>query len=65
MKKVSGSKMNVMMGLVAVLIASVGYLIFQQGKEGLENMDVDMDQLTKSVAAAATAAAKKKEEEKK
>jgi hypothetical protein len=41
MKKSSGSKTNVIMGLLAVLVASIGYLIFQQDKEGFEAGDIN------------------------
>ncbi len=60
MKKYGSQKMNIILALLAVLVISVGYLVMQSGKEGLEP---DMASAISMVTDAAVNEKKREEEE--
>ena len=60
MKKYGSQKMNIILALLAVLVISVGYLVMQSGKEGLET---DMASTMAMVTDAAVTQKSQEEEE--
>jgi hypothetical protein len=61
MKKYSGQKMNIILALLAVLIVSVGYLVMQSGKEGIDET-LDIGQIAASMENIASAAVNERKE---